>query len=252
MLSIIKQWAEALANLLPLAALLGAAGALCRLRGRPKLGGWLIASAVLVAYCAASPIVGDALIGPLERVYPPLRESAPMPTVNYIAVLGAGYLPHDDIPVTAALNQEGVVRVVEAIRLMRILGIAKLIVSGGAPPDVGRSALGYAKLARELGVPESSMIIIEEPQNTAEEARSLRNAIGDATFIPVTSAAHMPRAMRLMERVGAHAIPAPTGQLAVNSRFRWSQLFPNSGGLRKVEAATHEYLGLAVLATGLE
>jgi uncharacterized SAM-binding protein YcdF (DUF218 family) len=161
-------------------------------------------------------------------------------------------MPRGGLPITAALNQEGVVRVVEAIRLKRIFGIPKLIVTGGAPPELGRSAQGYAKLARDLGVPDSSIVILDEPLNTAAEARSVEDMLGDSPFILVTSAAHMPRAMQLMRRVGAHPIPAPTGQLAVNSPLLWGQLVPNSGGLREVEAATHEYLGLAALAAGLE
>jgi uncharacterized SAM-binding protein YcdF (DUF218 family) len=252
MIPTIKVWVQVLTGPLELAVLLGAAAALCQWRRQPKLGRWLVASAVMVAYFGACPIVGDALIGPLERAYPPLREGAPMPAVRYIVVLGDGYAPRDSVPVTAALNQEGLVRVVEAIRLTRILGIAKLVLSGGAPPGVGRPALGYAILARELGVPESSLVVLDEAQNTAAEAHAVRDTLGDASFILVTSAAHMPRAMRLMRRVGAHPIAAPTGQLVRDAPLQWKQFFPNSGGLRKVEAALHEYLGLAALAAGFD
>jgi uncharacterized SAM-binding protein YcdF (DUF218 family) len=252
MTPIIRDWVELLSGPLTLATLLGAAGALCHWRRRAKLGRWLAASAAVVAYLGASPILGDALLGSLERAYPPLGEGAPVPAVGYIVVLGAGYAPRDSVPVTAALNQAGLVRLVEAIRLMRSLGIGKLVLSGGAPAGLGRSALGYAQLARELGVPESAMVILDEPQNTAAEARAVRNTLGDASFILVTSAGHMPRAMRLMQRAGTHPIAAPTGQMVVNSSFEWRKLMPNSGGLRKVEGALHEYLGFAALKAGFE
>jgi uncharacterized SAM-binding protein YcdF (DUF218 family) len=199
----------------------------------------------MVAYFGASPIMGDALIGPLERAYPPLGEGAPNPAVDYVVVLGSGYMPRDSIPITAALDQSGLVRIVEGIQLMRRLGIGKLVLSGGAPPGQGRPALGYAELARGLGVPESSLLILDEPKNTTDEARAVRDLLGDASFILVTSAVHMSRAVRLMQRVGAHPIRAPTGQLVVDSRFLWKNLLPNSGGLLKVETALHEYLGLA-------
>jgi uncharacterized SAM-binding protein YcdF (DUF218 family) len=252
MIPIIKAWLRVLSEPLVLAALIAAAGALCRWRRRCGLARWLVASAAMVAYLGASPIVGDALIGPLERAYPPLREVEPLPAVGYIVVLGTGYTPRDGVPVTAALSQAGLVRIVEGIRLMRGMGVAKLVVSGGAPPGLGRSALGYAELARDLGVPESSLVILDEPQNTAAEARTVRRTLGDAPFILVTSAAHMPRAMRLMQLVGAHPIPAPTGQLVEDSSFQWEKLIPNSGGLHKVESALHEYVGLAVLAAGFD
>jgi len=247
MIPILKAWLAVLSEPLVLAALIAAASALCRWRRRDGWARWLVAIAAMVAYLGASPIVGDALIGPLERAYPPLREGEPLLAVGYIVVLGSGYTPHDGVPVTAALSQAGLARIVEAIRLMHGLGVAKLVVSGGAPPGFGRPALGYAELARGLGVPESSLVILDEPQNTAAEARAVRRTLGDAPFILVTSAAHMPRAMRLMQIAGVHPIPAPTGQLVEDSSFRWEKLIPSSGGLRKVESALHEYVGLAVL-----
>jgi uncharacterized SAM-binding protein YcdF (DUF218 family) len=252
MIPIAREWVELLSGPLALVTLLGVAAVLCCWRRRAKLGRWLAASALVVAYSGASPILGDALMGPLERAFPTLGDRAPIPAVGYIVVLGAGYTPRDGLPVTAALNQAGLVRLVEAIRLMRSLGIGKLVLSGGAPAGLGRSALGYAQLARELGVPESAMVILDQPENTAAEARAVRNTLGDASFILVTSAAHMPRAMRLMQRAGAHPIAAPTGQMVVNSSFEWRKLIPSSGGLRKVEGALHEYLGLAALKAGFE
>jgi uncharacterized SAM-binding protein YcdF (DUF218 family) len=250
-ISIAKEWVELLSGPLALATLLGAGGALCQWRRRARMGRWLVASAAMVAYFGASPIVGDALVGPLERAYPPLGEGAPNPAVGHVVVLGSGYTPRDSVPVTAALDQTGLARIVEGIRLMRRLGIGKLVLSGGAPPGHGRPALGYAELARGLGVPESSLVILDESKNTTDEARAVRAMLGDASFILVTSAAHMPRAVRLMQRVGAHPIPAPTGQLVVDSPFAWKNLLPNSGGLLKVETALHEYLGLAALGAGI-
>lgn len=250
MIPTLKRWIRVLSEPLVLAALIGAAGVLSQWLRRYRLARWLVASAVVIVYLGASPIVGDALIGPLERAYPPLREGEPLAAVRYIVVLGAGYMPRDGVAVTAALNEAGLVRIVEAIRLMRGLGVAKLVVSGGAPPGLGRPALGYAELARELGVAESSLVILDEPQDTAAEARTVRRTLGEASFILVTSAAHMPRAMRLMQLVGAHPIPAPTGQLVADSSFQWEKLIPNSGGMRKVESALHEYVGLAALAAG--
>ncbi len=252
MIPVVKAWLGVLCEPLVLAALIAAAGALCQWRGRRGLARWLVASAAAVAYLGASPLVGDALIGPLERAYPPLGEREPFPAVGYIVVLGAGFTPRDHIPVTAELSQTGLVRIVEGIRLMRGLGVAKLIVSGGAPPGLGSSALGYAQLARELGVPQSSLVILDEPQNTADEARTVRHTLHDAAFILVTSAAHMPRAMRLMQLAGTHPIPAPTGQLVEDASFQWEKLVPGSGGLRKVESALHEYVGLAALAAGFD
>jgi uncharacterized SAM-binding protein YcdF (DUF218 family) len=246
-----KQLVELLTAPLMLAMLLTLVGLLCRWRGRLRAGRWLIAGAAIVAYLGASPLVGNALAGRLERLFPPLSEQAVNPVIGYIVVLGSGYTPRDRIPVTAALDRSGLVRVVEAIRLMRRFGIGKLVLSGGAPPGVGRPALGYAELARDLDVPNASLVILDQPQNTMSEARAVRQLLGDNSFILVTSAVHMPRAVRAMRRVGAHPIAAPTGQLVIDSALRWNDLLPSSNGLLEVEAALHEYLGLAALMVGI-
>jgi hypothetical protein len=58
--------------------------------------------------------------------------------------------------------------------------------------------------------------------------------------------------VRMMERAGAHPIPAPTGQLVRRSALAdLGAWFPSSRGLRKTERALHEYLGLTALAVGL-
>ena len=196
--------------------------------------------------------MGDALLGPLEREYPPLQDGS-LPAVGYVVVLGSGYEPRDGIPVTAALDEDGLVRIVEGVRLMRRLGAVKLVVSGGAPPGRTPPAFGYAKLARGLGVDDASLVVLSGSLDTSAEARSVAALLGAAPFILVTSAYHMPRAMRLMERAGAHPFPAPTGQLVNESaNGGWSSLLPTSGGLGKTERALHEYLGLAALAVGVD
>jgi uncharacterized SAM-binding protein YcdF (DUF218 family) len=128
-----------------------------------------------------------------------------------------------------------------------------LVVSGGAPPGRVAPALGYAELARGLGVDEASLIVLSAALDTDAEARDVAALVNDEPFLLVTSAYHMPRAVRLMERAGAHPIPAPTGQ-RVNETAggRWRGWLPTSGGLRETERALHEYLGLAAIAVGLQ
>ena len=176
-----------------------------------------------------------------------------MPAVGYIVVLGSSYAPRDGIPVTAALDGDGLNRIVEGVRIMRKLGALRLIVSGGAPPGRTPSAIGYAKLARDLGVDDGSLVVLDGSLDTGSEARSVAALIGASPFILVTSAYHMPRAMRLMQHAGTRPFPAPTGQLAHESERRsWAGLLPTSIGLRRTERAVHEYLGLAALAAGFD
>ena len=248
---IIKLLVGELAKPLMIAVLISVVAGIYQLRGRRFSAAWLLGSAVVIVFFGAMGWVGDILLEPLERQYPPLRDGS-LPEVGYVVVLGGDYEPRDEIPVTAALEGDGLARIVEGIRLVRRLGAVRLVVSGGAPPGKTPSALGYARLARDLGVDNASLVILSGPLDTAVEARSVAALIGTSPFILVTSAYHMPRAMRLMERSGAHPFAAPTGQLVdESSKGSWKGLLPTSGGLRKTERALHEYLGLAALAAGV-
>lgn len=234
---------------LVIAALFGVAASVCRLRGRRRAMSRLLVAAAMIVYFGASGWVGDSLLGPLERQYPALQDGS-LPKVGYVVVLGSRYAPRDGVPVTAALDEEGLARIAEGVRLVRRLGAARLLVSGGAPSGEVPPALGYAEFAREFGVDDASIVVSSGSLDTRAEARNVAMLIGAAPFLLVTSAYHMPRAMRLMKRAGAHAIPAPTGQRV--DRSHWGGMLPTASGLSNTEHALHEYLGLAALAVGID
>lgn len=52
-----------------------------------------------------------------------------------------------------------------------------------------------ARVAQSLGVPHEQIITPDLPKDTEEEAAAVKQAIGDAPFLLVTSASHLPRAM---------------------------------------------------------
>lgn len=240
----IKKIIGALLGPLVIAFMLLALAVCLRAWGRRRAALWAAATACLIAYLGAAPFFGATLLGTLERQYPPM---AVPPDVEYIAVLGSDYSPGKSIAITGALDADGLARIVEGIRLSKASNNARLIVSGGAP-EGGRSAHGYARLARELGVPQSSLIVIDEPLDTAAEARAVANILKTTPFVLVTSAYHMPRAMRLMKAAGTQPIAASAGQRVKDVGWRWQTLLPSSGGLRMTELALHEYAGLVLIA----
>jgi uncharacterized SAM-binding protein YcdF (DUF218 family) len=242
-----------LASPLPVALLTIIAAIIFRTYKRRTLAHGLLICAALVSYFGSISMVGAALLGPLERAYPPLDLKQLAPAVSYIVVLGSGYAPRDQIPITAALDEHGLVRIVEGIRLARLLGGARLIVSGGAPGGQAPPARGYAELARALGVPDAELIVSDRSLDTSAEAAAVTRLLGPTPFLLVTSAYHMPRAIRLMHRAGASPIPAPTGQRVAGAQHAFLRdLIPSSGGLQSTELALREYLGLAALTAGLD
>lgn len=249
----LKQWFGLLNMPLLVAFLMAALGAAYQLRNRHRLAcRWYLTAAVLT-YLASIRLVGDALLGPLEQRYPSISVEGAPPAVGYVVILGSDYQPRAGVSVIAALDADGLVRIVEGVRLMQRLTAARLVVSGGAPTAEGAPALGYAQLAREFGVPDASIEVSDGALDTRAEARALAKILGPAPFILVTSAYHMPRAMQLMERAALRPIPAPVGQRAgASPRSPIGQLIPGSGGLWETEHALHEYLGLLAIKMGLD
>jgi uncharacterized SAM-binding protein YcdF (DUF218 family) len=248
----VRQLIGVLATPLVLALLLVAVAAIARLCGGRAAARWLLGAAAALACLASLPAVGDALLRPLERQNPPLRTEA-QSSVAWVVVLGSGYSPRDSVPVTAAIDPDGLSRIVEGMRLVHLLGARHLIVSGGARKGHAAPALGYATLVRQLGFNEPDLIVLGTAVNTAAESRAIAARVGAQPFFLVTSAYHMPRALKQMQRAGAHAIAAPTGQLVDDTMAeKPGDWVPSSSGLHKTERALHEYLGLAALAAGLD
>lgn len=252
MMYALKQWIDALATPLAIALMIAALAGVLRVCTRVRVARSLLVCALLVGYLGSIPAVGNALLAPLERRYMPLPDDRELPSARYVVVLGSGYAPRDDLPITAELDADGLVRITEGVRLVRRLG-ARLMLSGGAPDGSAPPARGYAEFARAFGIGDASLEVLDSSLDTSDEARAIAARVGNEPFILVTSAYHMPRAVRRMVQAGARPIPAPTGQLTYGSvSATWRDWIPNSDGLRKSERALHEYLGVAALMVGID
>lgn len=250
----LKSFADVWLLPLPVAFIALMAGWLLRRNGRGRAGGALGGTAIALVFLPAFGPVADLLVRPLEKRYAAVVETSTLPHVpQYVAVLASGYRPRASLPVTAALDPTGVVRLSEGIRLWRQLPSGgRLILSGGPQRQEPPIARGYALAAASLGVPETAIVTLEEPVDTGEEVRAIHARVGSAPVLVVSSAVHMPRVMALAAREGLHAIAAPTDYLGDPDSHGLRLGSPPSGtALRKSEAALHEYLGLLALGLGI-
>lgn len=246
----LKQFVGGLVMPFTIALLLVAAGLILRFLQKRRASIAVLIFAALFTYFVSSEFGARLLLMPLTQQYPVVRDDN-LPDVKYVVVLGSWFGPRADLSLTAAFDREGLARLVEGVRLFRKIPGSQLVVSGGALSDRGGSApaWGYARLAEELGVRADSIIILDRALDTNAEAKDIAARLQSAPFLLVTSSEHMPRAMRLMKRAGANAIPAPaTGR---PGGLQWNDFQPDSSGLRGSEAAIHEYMGLAAIALGL-
>ena len=181
---------------------------LAQVRGRPRLGLWAgCALVALLAGLTALPI-GALLLRPLETAYP---AEPPLADVAGIIVLGGS----EDVPSSRAwggvqLRASGE-RLVAGAELARRFPRARVLLlgGGGALRDLGGPAVSEAALAAEFlrrqGVAEARLTLEERSRNTAENAaRGLAQVAAreGEVWVLVTSAYHMPRAMRSFATAG--------------------------------------------------
>ena len=238
---------------LPLCLALVAAGlVLLFLGSRPRLARRLMAAAGLLLALLSNRFLSVRLLAPLEGRYPPIPEFAPGAPVpapisgcRFVAVLGGGHSDVLGLPATSQLSAPGLARIVEAVRILRVLPDARLIVSG--PGTAGRPSLAavFAQAAESLGVSPSRIIQVDTARDTEEESLAVARLSGGGRVALVTSAWHLPRAAGLFRKAGVEIVPCPSDYIArAGQPFAWTDLGWDSESLERSTVAAHEYLGL--------
>ncbi len=233
-------------------ALLVAGLLLLRSTRHPRAGRWLLWTAALLLLAFSNKQVSVALLRPLESQYaaiPEVPSGAPVPTAlagcRTIVVLGGGHADTPGLAATQKLSASATARIVEAVRLARLLPQATLIVSGPGAEGAPTHAAVLAAAAVSLGVEPGRIRQIDTARDTDDEAQAIRQRLGpEATFALVTSAWHMPRAVGLMRRAGLRPVACPTDFLSrVNARTTASDWLCDVSGLEHSTWAVYERLG---------
>jgi uncharacterized SAM-binding protein YcdF (DUF218 family) len=221
---------------------------------RQKTGKAVTTSGVIMFALLGYGSFSNLLLAPLERQYPPLMvESAPgslsssdsVYSVKWIVLLGGGHRADPRIPVTSQISHESLTRLVECVRIHRLIAGSKIILSGGAIYDSSPEAGTFAKVASILNVNARDIVLDDVSRDTEEQAENIRPIVGQDRFILVTSAYHMPRSMAIFNKAGLKPIPAPTNHLVKERHMKAPEdFYPSSMGFLEAERAVHEYLGL--------
>lgn len=262
---------------LPFALGLVALGLFCFLFGKRARGWLFLLSGCLVLIVAGNRAVAFKLTSGLETMYPPVPPAALVTAreltgangetalevtqgvvlpeglrgVGLVAVLGGGHGDARGLSAGQRLSTSARARLIEGVRISLLLPGSWLVVSGprnGDTPDGSPShARVLADSAVELGYPRERIVEIDTARDTAEETLALRLLAGDERVALVTSAWHLPRAMKLAAGEGLDAFPCPADYLA----GRDEKLDPLAYGTWDAESlvnstrAWREYLGRA-------
>jgi uncharacterized SAM-binding protein YcdF (DUF218 family) len=204
-------------------------------------------SVLLIAICGFSPL-GTALLLPLENRFAPWDPTHGPP--DGIVVLG-GALENAVSAARADVSlNEAAERMTSAVELARRFPAAKIVFSGGNgelfPQGPSEAELAL-RLFERLGVARSRVRVDDRSRNTVENAifsKAVAAPKPGERWLLVTSAHHMPRAVGAFRRIGFDVDPYPVDW---RTRGRGDLLRPFaavSDGLRRIDAATHEWVGL--------
>ncbi len=185
------------------------------------------------------PPFANFLISNLENQYPKYDYKN---HVKYIHVLGFGHNSDVSQPISSKIGSAGMKRVLEGIIIHKQTKDSKLIFTGYKADMDMSSAKMNAILAIALDVNEENIILGEEARDTQEEANFTKELLGKESFILVTSACHMPRAMILFESLGLNPVAAPTA--FYKEKYKGLLRLPTVGAFGMSGKAIHEYWGI--------
>jgi uncharacterized SAM-binding protein YcdF (DUF218 family) len=238
---------------LPLCLVLLAVGLwLMRSSRRARLGRGLLMTGIFLLFVFSNRLLSSALVRPLEERYaaiPEIAADAALPPslarCRYVVVLGSG---NGNTPGRAALNelsQAAHGRLAEAVRLIRRLPDAQLVLCGPADGKYPTHASALARAAVSLGIDRDRIVLIENVRDTEDESLAVRQRVGTAPCAVVTSAWHMPRAVALCRHAGLDALPCPTDYSAhSDGKFHFTDLFWDLESLQRSTWGVRERLGL--------
>ena len=191
------------------------------------------------------------LMRPLETTYTPLAVGGvPFPNdalkSRYVVVLGGGATFIPDVPPASRLSDASLSRLVEGVRLVNLLPKTQLVFTGGEVDSPIPIADAMTMGAISMGVSPQRIHPIPSARDTAEEIESISKVVGKQPFILVTSAAHMPRAMKLCQARGLNPIAAPAQFIADrHDLFSWNTFNWSIQSLERTTNAVYEYMGTA-------
>jgi len=222
---------------------------------RARVGRSLLVTGIVLLVLFGNKLVSLWLVRPIETRYPAIPElsaGAPLPPAlaacRYVVVLGGGNGNSPAVSALAELSTSAVARITEAVRLLRVLPDAKLVVSG--PHDAEGHPLSHAtvlaRAAISLGIDEHRITLIETARDTEDESHAVAALVGDRPFALVTSAWHMPRAVALFRSAGLKPFPCPADFSAHDDgRWHWRDLLFDVESLERSTWAVRERLGYA-------
>jgi uncharacterized SAM-binding protein YcdF (DUF218 family) len=225
-------------------------GGLIWLVGLRRLGRLVCILAVAQVLLLSMPFFADLMMRGLQEEA--VREAAKVPPCCYdaILVLGGSIAPADPPETNEPSLTDASDRLWHAARLYRKGVAPRIVVSGGTyvireGQKVTPEADAMRFFLMELGVPADAIVTEGASLNTRQNIANVRALVGDKTVALVTSAFHMPRAMRIAREGGLKAAPFPTDwRVPLDLLPFWDRWLPTAQAQNDSTLALWEYMAL--------
>lgn len=202
------------------------AGALM-LVGLRRLARVVVALAIAELLMLALPPVSDVLMASLQNQTRAHAKASPACCYDVIVVLGGGISPAMPPLIPDPHLTDSADRIWHAARLFHRGLAPRIIVSGGGSAEMSE-AVAMRMFLTDLGVPAEAITIEGDSLNTIENIRHVRAMVKDGRIALVTSASHMPRALRLARTAGLNVAAFPTDwAVPEEERFWWQNWVPS-------------------------
>lgn len=211
----------------------------------------LIAHSFLFIICF-SPLP-FLMVKNLESKYEPIDINQIDTSKRYhIFVLGGGSTIAEHLPANDQLEKGSLVRLIEGIRLHRLLPNSSIICSGEAKNSAYSQAYLVSEVALGLGVNKKQLLFLHTTSSTLDEAKKYRDSLltPSTGLILVTDAMHMKRAIECFEHYDIQAMADPTNHRVKFYRKNHNQNFTILlDNFEFFNHAIHEYVGLLYMKT---
>ena len=180
---------------------------------RRRLALVLVALGSVLLLVGSLPIISFHTNRSREAEYPPLNPSSTLDPARpvLVVVLGTGFNPDPELPPNSRVSGTFLTRLVEGVRIHRNHHGTRLLVSVANPDATPQAKHEFMDDMNGLLALEPDQVdLLTEAESTADEARlTAKHRRPGEQVVVVTSAGHMPRAIRLFAAAGLSPIPAP-------------------------------------------
>jgi uncharacterized SAM-binding protein YcdF (DUF218 family) len=217
-----------------------------------NLGGKLATAGTVALLVAGLSPIGSAAMLPLEQRFPKPSFGDLGPAIDGIIILGGFEEGHMTVARKTLSLNEAAERLTEAVSLARRLPMAKVVFTGGSAAIMGKrdvAAVEVGDFLVDAGVARERLVLEDVSRNTRENATLTRDLVKPkpgSRWVLVTSAFHMPRSVGVFRATGFDVIAWPVDYRTAGYSDLYRLGDGVDGGLRRLDTATKEYIGLFV------